>query len=176
MFACLGKLSPNQAQMMSDVYYYTGECNSSEANLLEIKNNFIDALNSSNYNAVCIGERFCRADFVNVTCGPTQSRRRRDTNQHNILTRSAYTFAYVVQFELLVPLNDSDTQSDFPVKAMLLQEMVNEIQTEMDSGHFDINPGDMHIEDDSFGPGIPSYKCPKGTKARLTTGSCGKYS
>ena len=160
---------------MSDVFYYTGECNSSEANLLEIQNNFIAALTSSKFNASCINEPFCRAEFVNVTCGPIQSRRRRDIHQHYLLKRSVYPLAYAVEFELLVPLNGNDTHSNFQIKAALLQDMVTEIQNEMDTGHFDIQPSNMHIEHDSFSPGIPEYKCPKGTKPRRSTESCGKH-
>ena len=159
---------------MSDVYYYTDECNSSEANLLEIKNNFIEALNSSLFNAVCIDEPFCRAEFVNVTCWPTQSRRRRYNHQHYLLKRSTYSNVYALEFELLVLLDGNNIETDSQLKSAVLQEMVAVIQKEMDIGHFDIQPGIMHIESNSFGPGFPEYKCPQGTKPRWSTGSCGK--
>ena len=81
-----------------------------------------------------------------------------------------------MEFELLVPLNGNDTQSNFQIKAAQLQDMVTEIQNEMDNGHFDIKPSIMHIKNDSFGPGIPEFKCPKGTKPRWSTESCGKTS
>ena len=156
------------------MYYYTDKCNSSEANLLMIKNNFIEALNSSLFNAVCIDEPFCRAEFVNVTCGPTQSRRRRDNHQHYLLKRSAYSNVYVLEFELLLPLDENNIETDFQLKSEVFQDMVTALQNEMDNGHFDIQPGNMHIESDSFGPGFPEYKCPQGTKPRWSTGSCGK--
>lgn len=161
---------------MSDVYYYTGKCNSSKSNLHQIQENFIKALNSSAFNAACIGEPFCRAEFVNVTCGPVTTRRKRDTSQHHLETRSSNKFAYIVQFELLLSLDKTNQTIGqlFQQKANKLQSMVNEIQTEMDNGHFDIHLSDMHLESDSFGPGFPSYKCPVGMKTRMSTGSCGK--
>ena len=160
---------------MSDVYYYTGQCNSSKANLHEIQTNFIKALNSSTLNAVCLGEPFCKAEFVNVSCGAITTRRRRDTHHHDIQQRFAYSYAYVVQFELILALSSNGVKSDFASKAGMLQQMANVIQSEMDNGHFGMNSSDMHIEFDSFGPGAPSFKCPIGTKTRLQTGSCGKY-
>ena len=159
---------------MSDVYYYTGQCNSSKTNIHQIQTNFIKALNSSAFNAVCVGEPFCKAEFVNVSCGPITTRRRRDISQHHLHVRSADPFAYIVQFELILALDASAVQSDFAVQAGKLQKMAGIIQTEMDSGHFDIHLSDLHTEYDSFGPGVPSFRCPEGTKTRMTTRSCGK--
>ena len=160
---------------MADVYYYTRKCNSSKANLNEIQTNFIKALNSSNFNALCIGEPLCKAENVNVTCGPITTRRKRDTYQHKLIPRSALSFAYVVQFELLLSLEATNQSANqhFATRADKLDKMMGIIQTEVDKGHFQIHPNDMHLEYDSLGYGTPSYKCPLGMKTRLSTGSCG---
>ena len=171
-----GKVTPTQARLMSDVYYYTGKCNSSQSNLHEIQTNFIKALNASAFNSVCLGEPFCKAEFVNITCGSVTTRRKRDANWHHLRVRSSDPYAYIIQFELLLSMDQRNQtiSSQFVHKADTLQQMSIVIQNEMDSGHFDIHLGDLHLESDSFGPGVPSFKCPKGMVTRMKTGSCGK--
>ena len=172
-----GKVSAHHVHMMAEVYYYTGACNSSRANLQQIKNNFIRALNSSQYASVCVNEPFCTADYVNVTCGST-SRRKRDTQHHDILRRSTRPFAYKVVIDLTVSLTSSSASSSgmvFALKANILSQMAMKIEEELQKGHFGMPGLDMHIESDSFYQGLVEYKCPKGMQTRMTSGSCGKY-
>jgi hypothetical protein len=55
-----------------------------------------------------------------------------------------------------------------------LYKMSDVIQKEVDSGHFDLHVGDLHVESDSYGPGVPSMVCPPGTIPRKESASCGK--
>ena len=61
---------------MSEVRYFTGDCSSNETQL-EIKQEFINALNASVYNTLCRAYSGCGIDNVVVECGPIQTRRRK---------------------------------------------------------------------------------------------------
>ena len=171
-----GKIAASHAHSRIEIYYYTGVCNSSTANFRQIQNNFIQALNSSMYNAVCINEPFCKAEFVNVTCGPTTTRRKRD-DYHGIFRRSAYHYMYTVILDLTVPIpvqSGLSASTTFAMKASLLTQMAMKIEEEMRSGHYNLPLADMHLESDSFYQDMVEYKCPKGMKSRIGSNSCGK--
>ena len=88
----LGKYKPGKVRMLKgEFFHYSGNCNSSDAARDEIRNNFVQALNASLYSAACFGVPECDAKNVNVTCGPTSARRRREVDsardQHAIAKR-----------------------------------------------------------------------------------------
>ena len=169
------KLDVNNMHLPNEFYYFTGKCNSSTQNLNQIKEHFVQALNSSKFHGECIGILECQAKFVDVTCGSISSRRKRDLNSH-IYRRSVSKFAYKLQFEFILPYKQvaGKTADDFFAENKhRLNKMSDVIQQEVDSGHFDLNVGDLHVESDSYGPGNPSMVCPPGTIARKESASCG---
>ena len=172
-----GTVNANQIHMKSSIFYYSDKCNSSKANIQQIQSNFIKALNSSQFSSVCVGEPFCSAEFVNVTCGPT-ARRRREVAFYERLRRSAHRYAYKVTFDVSVPISSNTSQSKsmvFAMKANLLTQMTMVIDQEIRSGHFDLPVAGLQIESDSFNQGLIEYKCPKGLRAKMASESCSKY-
>jgi hypothetical protein len=159
----------------NEFYYYTGKCNSSTENLYQIKENFVQALNTSKFSEYCVDIPACQARFVDVTCGPVSSRRKRDINFH-VYRRSVPKFAYRLRFEFILPykLETGKSADDiFAENEDRLYKMSDVIQKEVDSGHFDLHVDDLHIESDSYGPGVPSMICPSGTFPRKESASCG---
>ena len=161
--------------MLGDFFYYTGACNSSKENMQEIGENFVRALNSSLYSAACIGVPECDAKYVNITCGPTTSRRKRHDHSA-IVKRQVDKYAYKVQFELSVPFQPANGQSDterFIELEDIMFNMLDIIQDKTKSGHFDI--AGYHTDENSVRPGVAEYACPPGTVSAKRKASCGKY-
>lgn len=164
------KVNPHRMHLPSEFYYYTGKCNSSEENLQEIQNNFVQALNSSKFYEECRGVPECKAEFVSVSCGPTSSRKRRDSHVYKRSTGDAY----IINFELLLPFEEVEgkTADDvFTEKENMLYQMSDVIQTEVDAGHFDIP--DLIVDSDSFAVSYVQYKCGEGMMPRQESASCG---
>ena len=169
-----GRVSPNHAHSMVEFYYYTGACNSSQKNLDQIRHNFIQALSSSLYKAVCNNDPACKAEYVSVTCGPTTRRRRDITNKER---RSTHPFVYTVAVDITVPLTVPAGQplsAALATKANLLIAIGYKMQEEIRSGHFDLGLPDMQIRADDFYQGMVEFKCPNGMVSRMSTSSCGK--
>lgn len=169
------KIDVHNMHLPSEFYYFTGKCNSSAENVNQIKENFVKALSSSKFQEECVDVPECQAKYVDVTCGPVTSRRKRDLT-HHLNRRSASKFAYIVQFELTLPYKAETGKSPdeiFAENEDLLYKMSNIIQQETDSGHFDLHIGDLQVESDSFGPGAPAMQCPSGTTPKTETASCG---
>lgn len=162
--------------LRNEFFYYTGTCNSSAQNLDEIRDQFVQALNSSHYQEECVGVPECQAKFVDVTCGPITSRRKRDIHSH-INRRSTLMFAYKLQFDLILPyiaVAGKSPDHIFSENEDQLYKMSDVIQEEVDSGHFDLDASDLHVESDSYGPGTPAMQCPIGTIARRESATCGE--
>ena len=162
--------------MLADFYYYTEACNSSKENMQEISENFVLALNSSQYNAACIGVPECDARYVNITCGSTTSRRKRHEDAA-IVKRQVVKYAYKVQFELSVPFQPANGQSDterFIELEDIMFNMLNVIKNETQSGHFDI--AGYHTDENSVRSRASEYACPHGTVSIHQKASCGKES
>ena len=164
--------------LKGEFFYYSGDCNSSDATRDEISDNFIQALNASKYNIACIGVPECDAKYVNVTCGPTSARRRREVDsahdQHAIAKRQAQPNAYVVEFELSVPFQPADGQSDkdrYLEIDNIIYEMVTVLQSEVNEGLFDIDG--FTTDGNSVGLGFTEYECPIGTRSKSEKASCG---
>ena len=164
--------------LKGDFFYYSGDCSDSEATRDEIRQNFVEALGASNYSAACVDVPECDAKYVNVTCGPTSARRRREDdsahNQHVISKRQTQPYAYVVEFELSVPFQLADGQSDvdrFWELDDIMYEMVTILQSEVNMGLFDIEG--LTTDGYSVGFGITEYDCPNGTKSISAKASCG---
>jgi len=161
-----------------ELFYYSGDCSGSEATRDEIRENFVQALNASKYSVACVGVPECDAKYVNVTCGPTSARRRREDDsaryQHVVAKRQTQPFAYVVEFELSVPFQPADGQSDedrFWELDDIMYEMVTVLQSEVNMGLFDIEG--FTTDGYSVGVGITEYDCPTGTRSKSAKGSCG---
>ncbi|XP_060568379.1 uncharacterized protein LOC132726983 [Ruditapes philippinarum] len=171
---CDTKLDVDNMNLPNEFYYFTGQCNSSTQNLNQIKENFVQALNSSKFPEECVGIPACQAKFVDVTCGPVSSRRKRDSNSH-VYRRSVSKLAYTLRFEFILPYKPVTGKSADDIIAEnedRLYKMSDVIQKEVDSGHFDLHVGDLHVESDSYGPGVPSMVCPPGTIPRKESASC----
>ena len=145
------------------MFYYSGQCNSSAENLQQIQENFVKALNSSAYKAVCVGNQNCRAEYVSISCGDVSGGRKRSVE-----------YAYVIQLDILVPFKRVAGQDDsqiFTETQSLLYDIADVIADETETGHFDFDG--LTVQIDSFAPGGQvQYSCPKGT-ATQTSASCG---
>ncbi|XP_053382454.1 uncharacterized protein LOC123540032 [Mercenaria mercenaria] len=171
---CDTKIDVNNMHLPNEFYYYTGNCNSSTQNMNQIKENFVQALNSSKFPEECVGVPECQAKFVDVTCGPITSRRKRDLNS-NVYRRSVSKLAYTLRFEFILPYKPVAGKSPediFAENEDRLYKMSDVIQKEVDAGHFDLHVGDLRVESDSYGPGNPSMLCPSGTIPRKESASC----
>jgi len=165
-------------RLPGELFYYSGSCSGSEATLNEIKENFVQALNASMWKAYCVGVPECDAKYVNVTCGPTTGRKRRDIdNQHSVHTidkRQTQPFAYKVEFEIIIPFQPAVGQTDedrFMEIDSIMFSMLTVLQSEVTEGHFDING--FSTDEQSFGAGRAEYKCPLGTLSDSDKASCG---
>ncbi|XP_060576876.1 sushi, von Willebrand factor type A, EGF and pentraxin domain-containing protein 1-like [Ruditapes philippinarum] len=83
---CDVKMVVTHIHLPGKFYYYTGHCNSSAENMRQIKVNFVQALNTSMFSEACRGVPGCRAENVNVTCGPISGRHRRDVSTNMFFT------------------------------------------------------------------------------------------
>ncbi|XP_052801058.1 uncharacterized protein LOC128231848 isoform X3 [Mya arenaria] len=165
---CNVKTKAQNMNLPSEFYYYTDKCNSSDTNLLEIQENFVKALNSSKFFEYCRNDPNCQAKFVDISCGPTTSRRKRD-----IQPRSDANLAYIVNFEFELPFNVPAGKSEseaFEEIEKLLFQMADVVQDAVDNGEFDM-PG-LRVKSDSFALGNAQLKCAIGMVGRQTTGSC----
>lgn len=157
--------------LRSQFYYYANECNSSKQNLLEIQQNFVEALNRSYFNKECVRVEECQAQFVSISCGPTTSGRRR----REIVRRSVTELAYRIKFEIVVPFTILPGQSPddvFAINDQVLNSIADRIQSEVVNGQFDIP--DLTTTANSFVRGYVQYKCDAGMLPRHETASCGK--
>jgi len=164
--------------LKGEFFYYSGDCNSFDATRDEIRDNFVQALNASMYSAACIGVPECDAKYVNVTCGPTSARRRREDDsaydQHAIAKRQTQPYAYVVEFEIGVPFQPADGQSEedrFWEIDDIIYEMVIVLQSEVNAGLFDIDG--FTTDGNTVGFGLTEYDCPIGTRSKSAIASCG---
>jgi len=167
--------------LKGEFFYYSGDCNSSDATRNEIRENFVHALNASMYRVACIGVPDCDAKYVNVTCGPTSARLRRevfsahDQQAHmTIAKRQTQPYAYVVEFEISVPFLPADGQSDedrFSEIDDIIYDMVKALQLEVNAGLFDIDG--FTTDGYTVGIGFTEYECPIGTRSKSARASCG---
>ena len=81
-FSAADKHSTTHSRLKSELQYFTGDCSSNETQL-EIKQEFINALNASVYNTLCRAHPGCGIDNVEVECGPIQTRRRKRQVTYN---------------------------------------------------------------------------------------------
>jgi len=175
----LGQYRPDRMRMLKgEFFYYCGDCNDLETTRDEIRENFVQALNASMYSAECIGVPECDAKYVNVTFGPTSARRRREVdsayNQHAIAKRQTQPYAYVVEFEIGVPFQPADGQSEedrFWEIDDIMYKMVIVLQSEVNAGLFDIDG--FTTDGNSVGFGFTEYDCPIGTRSKSAKASCG---
>ena len=140
----------------------------------EIGENFVRALNSSMYNAACIGVPECDAKYVNITCGPTTSRRKRH-DDGAIVKRQVDKYAYKIQFELSVPFQPANGQRDidhFIELENIMFNMLDVIKDKTKSGHFHM--AGFHTDENSVRSGVSEYACPPGTVSKKLNASCGK--
>lgn len=158
----------------SEFFYYTHACNISEENLLQIRNNFIKALTASAYRDFCLNDTNCDARFVQVTCGPVSTQRTKRDSERTI--RAASDQAYKVEFVLDTLFEVKEGQTDVSrhqaLEAMLYN-MVDQMSSEVDSGLFDIQG--LTVDRSSLFVGYVEFDCPKGTRSKSTTPSCGKF-
>ena len=71
--------------MAGSLHYFNGDCSSPEAQA-QIKQNFIEILNASLFNAICNDPAYkddCKAENVKVTC--SGERKRRALSKHFLL-------------------------------------------------------------------------------------------
>ncbi|XP_052226025.1 sushi, von Willebrand factor type A, EGF and pentraxin domain-containing protein 1-like isoform X2 [Dreissena polymorpha] len=166
---CSATVYPHNMHLPSDFYYYTDKCNSSAENLLEIQENFVMALSASRFLEYCRNNPDCQAKYVRVSCGPTSSRRKRDIHRNPRPER----FAYIVEFEIILPLNivDDETKQEAIARTEeKLSGVSRNIRRAAMDGLFDI-PG-LRVENDSVEVGLPIIQCPNGMVPRPTENTC----
>ncbi|KAH3752981.1 hypothetical protein DPMN_187608 [Dreissena polymorpha] len=157
----------------SEFFYYTNACNSSEENLLQIRNNFIKALNSSAYRDFCSDGTNCDARFVQLTCGPVSTQRTKRKSKRAV--RASSDLAYKVEFVLDTLFEVKEGQTDvsrYQELEAMLYNMVEQLSSDVENGLFDIQG--LAVDSRSLYVGFVEFGCPKGSRSKSTTPSCGK--
>ncbi|XP_052777955.1 sushi, von Willebrand factor type A, EGF and pentraxin domain-containing protein 1-like [Mya arenaria] len=179
---CSRSFQPNRMRLPNEYFYYSNNCIDSEEARQEIKENFTAALNTSLYRAVCVNVPECDAKYVNVTCGPTSTRRKRNDHAivkknvkhaYDIAKRQTNEDAYVVGFEISIPFDKASGQSDeerFVEIEDVMYKIHGVFEGESDSGHFDIEG--LTTDEFSLGVGIGEYECPTGMRSTAMAASC----
>jgi hypothetical protein len=96
---------------------------------------------------------------------------------HRIVRSSAVRIAYILRFDIVLPIyHETRRNADvFQESESRLYRMSDIIQKEVNAGHFDLHIADLHVDSESYDPGIPSMVCPNGTVPRKETRSCGRF-
>ncbi|XP_068737640.1 uncharacterized protein [Montipora capricornis] len=104
---CTTVYQPNAVRMAGSLHYFSGNCSSPEAQL-QIKQNFIEILNASLFNAICNDPAYkddCKVENVKVTCSEERKRRALDEEDfHTRIRRSAGPLT-TITFDIVVRLH-----------------------------------------------------------------------
>ncbi|XP_076471109.1 uncharacterized protein LOC143301006 [Babylonia areolata] len=116
---CTVAYLPGRAKLPSELYYFTGACDTS---LGLIRENFITALQKSTWRDACINVPTCAVENVQVTCGPAFRRRRslegdgwREGSgvlQSRHVRQAEGSLAVVISFDLLMDYVQNGTEED----------------------------------------------------------------
>ncbi|XP_071786151.1 uncharacterized protein [Asterias amurensis] len=111
---CNRKRRANSLKLSSVLQYFSGDC-SDPATQDQIKTQFIQLLNQSTVSAICTNNADqCNVDNVQVTCGPTSSRGRRDVTRWRDSSNSVHSGIQ----QMFQPKNDSDLKMDADMELM----------------------------------------------------------
>nr|UTK45904.1 sushi, HYR, ephrin receptor-like, and EGF domain-containing protein [Crepidula fornicata] len=147
---CVVRVRPGQVHLLTDVFYFTGSCNTS---LDSLKQSFIDRLSNSTFKDACVGVPSCVWQNVQVTCGPNTGRRKRaapmwDDLQHSF-SRTVHeasrvkrqTHYVTIEFEIVLDyVEDSLTPKEAYTKYMnIFNNIHQKLQNDTDAGLFNIH-------------------------------------
>ncbi|KAK7448538.1 hypothetical protein BaRGS_00040086 [Batillaria attramentaria] len=124
MVDCIARYRPNRARVHADVFYYTGDCNTS---IEDIKNAFIERITTSEFADACTNVPSCIADNVEVKCGEVSPGRRR--------RRSADYFVSI-EFDILMEY-DEDIPDALQTYTETKDNIIARLNEEAGQGHFD---------------------------------------
>ncbi|XP_019616495.1 PREDICTED: sushi, von Willebrand factor type A, EGF and pentraxin domain-containing protein 1-like [Branchiostoma belcheri] len=179
---CALPRDPDSMNLPSELYYYSGDCRDPETQV-QIQENFIAILNSSDYSHLCQLFVECAAENVVVYCG-------------NVTTRSGQpSYQLQVKFDLSVKVKEqTDQHTSYIDLENTLFSMADKIDEGVKEGKFSLNNVtaiDLEVQPDSFvtsqwtnlvcEPGYqPDYDtytckgCPKGSYFDTDKGVCEK--
>ncbi|KAK7466019.1 hypothetical protein BaRGS_00037420, partial [Batillaria attramentaria] len=179
MVADFVRQTPRRVRLMSDIFYYTGNCS---VNLDRLKADFITRLSNSTWRDACVQVPSCTAENVQVICGSItrkrrdasfwrqltamKSRRRRQSNSHYV----DITFEIVIDYVEGAKTADQFYQDTMATKEQIVQHLADEAK----AGLF--NVGGLVADETSVGYPTVSVDCPPGNtyieKAENTHFSC----
>ncbi|XP_066297909.1 sushi, von Willebrand factor type A, EGF and pentraxin domain-containing protein 1-like [Branchiostoma lanceolatum] len=168
---CTRRRNPRRLRLPGEVYYYSGSCGDLDT-LREIRQNFIQALNTSSYSELCFKFSECTATNVNVTCGPA-TRRARDVHA---ATKHRVRVGFYLQ---ITPTDVSLTQQDMYKLDEALELMAAAVEDDMTEGRFSLAPVkdmELRLDVNSVYFEYPEMECPYGTVPRYNTQSCASCS
>ncbi|XP_019616633.1 PREDICTED: sushi, von Willebrand factor type A, EGF and pentraxin domain-containing protein 1-like, partial [Branchiostoma belcheri] len=179
---CALPRDPDSMNLPSELYYYSGDCRDPETQV-QIQENFIAILNSSDYSDICQLFVECAAENVQVICG-------------NVTTRSGQpSYQLQVTFDLTVKIKAQTNQNPSYIDLEdTLFAMANKIDQRVKGGNFsldNVTAIELEVQPDSFvtkrwtnlvcEPGfLPNYDtymckgCIKGSFLDADKGSCEK--
>ena len=126
-----------------EYHYLTGTCGTEEVNE-QIAGNFIALLNTTYFGigGACYGNPDCAIENVEVECGETAARKRRDTNQ----------IPLTVSFTLQVPLpNNVNTNESYDLNETSLQ-ISNDILSVLNKVDMTLNVSGIVLVKDTSRP------------------------
>ncbi|CAH1274716.1 SRPX2 [Branchiostoma lanceolatum] len=179
---CVLPRDPDSMNLPSELYYYSGDCRDPDTQV-QIQENFIAILNSSDYSDICQLFVECAAENVQVICG-------------NVTARSLQpSFQLRVNFDLTVKVK---AQADHHVSYIDVEDtlfaMADKFNEGVKGGNFslhNVTAIDLEVQPDSFvteswtnlvcQPGyLPNYDsyickgCIKGSYLDTNKGTCEK--
>ncbi|XP_078690659.1 uncharacterized protein LOC144921486 [Branchiostoma floridae x Branchiostoma belcheri] len=138
---CALPRDPDSMNLPSELYYYSGDCRDPDTQV-QIQENFIAILNSSDYSDICQLFVECAAENVQVICG-------------NVTTRSGQpSFQLQVKFDLTVKIKAQTNQNPSYIDLEdTLFAMANKIDQRVKGGNFsldNVTAINLEVQPDSF--------------------------
>ncbi|XP_046561216.1 sushi, von Willebrand factor type A, EGF and pentraxin domain-containing protein 1-like [Haliotis rubra] len=181
---CTVRHRPGSAKQLSEMLYYTGECEDEET-LLQIKENHLNTMQNSTFSDVCLKAQ-CSVDNVEVTCGEL-GRKKRDTDNkygtdpetYNLTTQSrkrrSTVTAVIVKWDIIIPFDCEEMSNNDCIDHHLaiLNSLSASITEMANNGDFQHPvPGYETRVDESYYPGGIDLVCGEGMWGNAQTASC----
>ena len=164
---------PKGVLLNGKYHYLTGKCGTKEVNE-HIAGNFIALLMSTSLGmaGACYGNPDCTIENVEVECGETAARKRRETNEEEQNGQIPLT----VTFTLQVPLpNNVNTNESFDLNRTSLQ-IANDILSALNKEDMTLNASGVVLVKDTSKPAevrLVRFICDEGQVQSGAT--CGKF-
>ncbi|XP_050418511.2 sushi, von Willebrand factor type A, EGF and pentraxin domain-containing protein 1-like [Patella vulgata] len=160
---------PKKMVLPSKFYYFDGDCTTSTD---VIKNNFIQALqNSPTWSQVCPVQEDCTAENVDVKCGPTSGRKKRNVEQHRY-KREANELLIIFKIAIPFSVNGTSKENARDISAAKLNSIADGIKRDVVNGVFSsVAPG-FTITNESVKFDWEDFECPEGQISNYASVSC----